>query len=110
MSRKGRFTSGQRVVTNHPRRRAAGEAQRRTATTKRADGTRSCKQRCPRCKKLRVKWFRANAWYPARRKWQRRAEGLVCPLCIARETDPTVVGVRMGQLQHRKEVDHGPRS
>lgn len=89
---------GTGVIARSPRL-APGEAHKRVGAYKRTQGIRSCKQRCPRCKKLRVKWFRANAWYPSRKKWQRRSEGLICPLCIARESDPEAAGLRMGEIQ-----------
>lgn len=101
MTRKESKRWGHRFSTAVPRL-PEGAAQQRRAESNRLRGRRSRKQRCPRCQHLRIKWFDANWMGYPRRRWERRAEGLVCPLCIARETDPTVVGIRMGQLQHRK--------
>ena len=59
----------------------------RVGSIKRKLGVRSTHQRCPRCKKIRMKWGRAN-WYGngmGRKRWQKRAEGLVCHVCIERE-------------------------
>jgi hypothetical protein len=47
---------------------------------------RSRYQRCPKCKKIRLKWMHPNWWHSDRKKWQKREEGLVCFICIERET------------------------
>mgnify|MGYP001584506714 CR=1 FL=1 len=44
------------------------------------------RQRCPNCKKLRMKWFLANNHHRGRQMWGRLVEGgpKVCHLCIER--------------------------
>lgn len=56
----------------------------RKATQARADDKRSVRQRCPRCKKLRARWLRANAWNAERQAWERIEPGKskVCHICV----------------------------
>jgi len=63
-----------------------GGHKEREATIARAAGKQSVRQRCPKCKKLRAKWFRANAFHEGRQPWERIEEGKsrVCHICVAR--------------------------
>ncbi len=56
----------------------------RLAEKQRKAGKRSRYQRCPKCKKLRIKWVRANAHHPGRAQWQKIDNVLVCFLCVKR--------------------------
>lgn len=56
----------------------------RGAQVGRLRATRSNHQRCPRCKKLRMKWMPANNWHEWRQRWQHYNKQLVCWLCVYR--------------------------
>jgi hypothetical protein len=75
MAKKYEFE--RRDIENTPRTRLG--------TAKRKLGIRSTHQRCPRCKKIRMKFGRANWYHEGRKRWQKRTEGLVCHVCIERE-------------------------
>lgn len=49
--------------------------------------SRSRYQRCPKCKKVRMKWVPANWWYEGRTRWERLTlEGKkVCHICVERD-------------------------
>jgi hypothetical protein len=51
-------------------------------------------RRCPQCKKLRKRWFRANEWYPSRIRWQKLEENgpTVCHICVCRAKGIEFVG------------------
>ena len=61
---------------------------------------RSTHQRCPLCKHIRTKWFRANAWYPERKPWGHLYPGspLICHICIERHSN------RGEQMSIEKEI------
>jgi hypothetical protein len=47
--------------------------------------------RCPRCKKIRKIWLRANAWYHKKNRVSCKnvlGEGKICWICRIREVDP----------------------
>lgn len=71
---------------NRNRNKSGAGHKERGAKLAREVGKRSQHQRCPNCKKLRRKWFRANAYDPGRRAWGRLTTGgsKVCWLCIER--------------------------
>ncbi len=56
----------------------------RQATRNRAAGVRSRYERCPRCKKLRMKWLPANWMHAGRKPWQMYKKQLICFVCVDR--------------------------
>lgn len=60
----------------------------RQASVNRAAGIRSRYQRCPRCKKLRMKWMKANHWWGNRKNWAKDKNGvLTCFICVERHPE-----------------------
>ena len=47
-------------------------------------GSSIARKRCPRCKKVRAKWFGANYTFKPRAMWQRFEGQLVCHICADR--------------------------
>lgn len=67
-------------------RKALKGSRLRRGTVQKLAGARSDHERCPKCKKLRQRWLRANAHHPDRKSWERIEEGKskVCHICVAR--------------------------
>jgi hypothetical protein len=70
----------------------------------------STHQRCPKCKCVRARWFRANA-YNGQAKWERIEEGKskVCHICVARHRGLPLPGANLKVKKIKPPREQPPR-